>query len=505
MKALIDTNILIHRETKTPKMEDVGTLFFWLSKLKYTICIHPITRTEILSNKDKDAVKAFTIKMGSYELLKEPPKLCAELQDIINTQDASVNDVNDSKILNEVFSGRVDIFITEDKKIHKKAAVLGITEKVYTINSFLAKVKKEFPGLVGYDILEIRKKNFIDIDVNDAFFDSFREDYPDFDKWFTKKSSEEAYVLLNTSGNVEAFLYLKVEDESENYGDITPQFQPKKRLKIGTLKVVNVGMRLGERFLKIIFDNASINKVDEIYVTIFRKNKGQEKLIEMLEAWGFSHFGTKNKEELVYIKKFLSKENTPVNRSLPKKTYPYISQSASFYIMSIKDIYHTDLFPDSIIKGEKKEEFVDAAPHRNALSKCYVSGSPFKDLKSGDGIVFYRTGGIRPGYHNIVTTIGLVEGVVTDIKDEEHLIELTKNKTVFHEAGLRDYFKKTQKMPTEYKLFVINFLYIGTLKKHRYTLKKLIELGIVDRAPRSIDKISRESFGTLIKDEFLQY
>jgi hypothetical protein len=37
-------------------------------------------------------------------------------------------------------------------------------------------------------------------------------------------------------------------------------------------------VRLGERFLKIIFDNAFINKVDEIYVTIFDKRDDEKRL-----------------------------------------------------------------------------------------------------------------------------------------------------------------------------------------------------------------------------------
>jgi hypothetical protein len=38
--------------------------------------------------------------------------------------------------------------------------------------------------------------------------------------------------------------------------DITPIFEMKRRLKIGTFKVNSTGFRLGERFLKIIFDTA---------------------------------------------------------------------------------------------------------------------------------------------------------------------------------------------------------------------------------------------------------
>ena len=54
-------------------------------------------------------------------------------------------------------------------------------------------------------------------------------------------------------------------------------------------------------------------------------------------------------------------------------------------------------------------------------------------------------------------------------------------------------------MSAEYKLFVINFLFVGTLKK-RYPLKELIEMGIVDKAPRTIAMISKDKFGSLIKD-----
>jgi len=52
----------------------------------------------------------------------------------------------------------------------------------------------------------------------DPFFDSFRQDYKDFDKWFNKKSDETAYVCLEKTA-IAAFLYLKPEGKNENYGD----------------------------------------------------------------------------------------------------------------------------------------------------------------------------------------------------------------------------------------------------------------------------------------------
>lgn len=498
MKALIDTNILIHRETKNPVVEDIGTLFYWLGKLKYTTCIHPITQAEILSNKNQDAVKAFAIKMRSYELLREPKSLDPSVQKISNDNDVNQNDINDSKILNEVFCERVDIFITEDKKIHKKAAQLGIGQKIYTVSSFLERVKEEVPGLVDYDILEIRKKNFIDIDINDPFFDTFRQDYPEFNSWFNRKSSEEAYVMLNKSGGVEAFLYLKVEDRSESYSDITPKFELKKRLKIGTLKVTKTGMRLGERFLKITFDNARANKADEIYVTVFENSDDKRLLVAMLNEWGFENHGYKegnNRQEQVLTKKMKKDTDTKVDRDHPKKTYPLISQAADFYMLSIMPEYHTDLFPDSILFGEDAGEFIDSSPHRNAISKSYVSSAPQRELKSGDVIVFYRTGG---NYKGVATTIGLVEGIVTEFKDVEEFLSLTRKRTVFSESELRNYYNSRKNRSPEYRAFIINFLYVGTIPKgKRPNLKELRELNIIDSAPRGIVTISKEAFKNL--------
>ena len=70
-------------------------------------------------------------------------------------------------------------------------------------------------------------------------------------------------------------LKLKIEDVDEDYSDIIPLFPKAKRLKICSLKVDYTGEKLGERFMRIIFDHALENKVDEIYVTIFNMFSGR--------------------------------------------------------------------------------------------------------------------------------------------------------------------------------------------------------------------------------------
>ena len=115
---------------------------------------------------------------------------------------------SDTLLLNELYQDRVDILISEDKKIHRKAELLEIEDKVFTIDSFLEKVVSEHPDLINYSVLAVKQEFFGNIQLADPFFDSLRDDYPGFDKWFKKKSEERAYITYN-DGRVLSFLYLK--------------------------------------------------------------------------------------------------------------------------------------------------------------------------------------------------------------------------------------------------------------------------------------------------------
>ena len=133
MKALLDTNIIIHREAGRVVIQDIGILFRWLDRAKYSKCIHPVTLEEIQKNPNKDTVQAFMAKLDSYEQIIISTPLQIEVKAISDELDINENDRNDSILLNEVFAGRVDILITEDKKIHLKAKRLNISDKVFKI------------------------------------------------------------------------------------------------------------------------------------------------------------------------------------------------------------------------------------------------------------------------------------------------------------------------------------------------------------------------------------
>lgn len=493
MKALLDTNIIIHRENYKVIHDDIGLLFGWLDKLKYDKCVHPVTVQEISKFGDKEVVASFRKKLESYYLLKTISAICAEVAAVAVKIDRTENDKNDTVLLNEVFCGRVDLLVTEDKLIHAKAKELGIADRIFFIDSFIEKCLVENPSFVDYKIQSVKKEYFGNINLNDSFFDSFKQDYYGFEKWFVRKSDEIAYVCQD-NGKIRAFLYLKAETENENYTDIEPVFKPKKRLKIGTLKVTLNGYRIGERFIKIIIDNALKLKVDEIYVTIFEKTIEQKRLIRLLEQYGFYKHGIKTTSsgvENVYVKNM----SPTIDKSDYKKSYPFMDADKNVFLVPIYPQYHTSLLPDSILTNENPNTFEEQESYRNAISKVYICRSFERNINPGDIIVFYRTGGY---YKSVVTTLGIVENVRTDIMTSEEFINQCRSRSVFTNKELLEQWNYNRYN----RPFIVKFLYAYSFPKP-LNLKRLIELGVINdigSAPRGFTKITREQFMKVIEE-----
>lgn len=152
--------------------------------------------------------------------------------------------------------------------------------------------------------MSFQYKKFKDVNLSDPFFNSLKSDYPKFEAWFASKGEAQAYVSYNEQNVIDGFLYLKIEEEVLN--DMSPPYPLKKRIKCGTFKIDGHGTRLGDRFVRKIFDFALSCNVEVIYVTIFDKHEG---LIKLLTNYGFRLASRKNEEtpsgkEGVYFKDF---------------------------------------------------------------------------------------------------------------------------------------------------------------------------------------------------------
>ena len=145
--------------------------------------------------------------------------------------------------------------------------------------------------------LYIKEKLFEEVDISQPFFDSFRRSYPGFNDWASRKRKDNVYVVEH-DGQVVGFLKLKIEDETEDYSDMTLPFPPKRRLKVCSLKSTIPG--LGMPFMELTYLMTMEYGVDEVYLTI---NNPSMDVMKFFFKNGFVVYGNKitnNLTETVY-------------------------------------------------------------------------------------------------------------------------------------------------------------------------------------------------------------
>ena len=486
-RVLLDTNIIIHREGYNNVTFEVSNLYNWLDKLKSIKLVHPKTKEEIKKYQDENIRKNINIKLDSYEMLIPSKIDDTFFSEVVSSFSQDDNSMIDNEILYQVYDGLADLLITNDNKILRKAEMLGIREIVLNVEEYLNVVENEFPKKVDYKMLSVKKEKFGDINLNDHFFDSLKQDYPGFDDWFHGKNQEEAYVFKNDN-KVHGFLYVKTEySDEKDYLAIIPKLDPKKRLKVGTFKIDQTvsGFRLSERFIKIIFDNALNDKVKEIYVTLFEgKRKEVDALRDVLCKWGFYYHGYRisnnGEKESVFVKT-LEKFDT---FSDIKYNFPNLPKKQKMYFLPINSEYHTDLFPDSILKNENMNLYSDNKGHLYSLEKIYVSNAYFGNAKPGDFIVIYRSGDRYPKkYSSVCTCLAVLEEIVIP-KTEEEYLKACSNKSVFTNEELIDFYNR-KNYRTVIKLIPYKTYF------NKISLGKLNDIGLVDQysGPRPFEEI----------------
>ncbi len=284
----------------------------------------------------------------------------------------------------------------------------------------------------------IVKKSFAEIDLQDSFFQTLRNDYPGFDDWFKKDGSRNAYVQYEND-NIIGFLYLKMEEQF--VGDVTPNIIANKILKVGTFKIKAHGTKMGEQFVKIITDHAVNEKVDVCYITIYEKHKA---LIELVQKFGFELYGVKcvgEKKENVYLKQ-MNMIKGDINKDFPL----IASQTSRKYLLSIYPRYHSIMFPDSILKTEKKDIITDVS-YTNSIHKIYVcTMEQVEELRYGDIVVLYRTAemGKSAEYSAVATSICVVEEVKkqNEFASFDAFFKYACKYSVFDKNDLRSWYSK---------------------------------------------------------------
>lgn len=332
---------------------------------------------------------------------------------------------------------------------------------------------------------------FSEIDLADPFFGSLKADYEEFPVWFKKKADQGESAYLYKAKELIGFLYVKVEDGKVL--DIDPPIKNGVHLKVGTMKIEAHGTKLGERFIKKIFDHAVEVEADDAYVTVFAKHKG---LIDLYTRYGFAPYAVKNGpngQEMVLIKSFHDVKDDIL------LDYPRIqADDVTIGLLAIYPKYHSKFLPDSILKTEDFS-ILDDVSHANSIHKIYVSGIPATGtLKRGDLLVMYRTSD-RKGpalYRSVATSIGVVEETrrIKSFATLDEFLKYARPYSIFSKDELEEMYS------TKKRYAMIKFTYNIALRRRLIRKRLIEEVGLAAGTRRwDFFKLTRQQFDLIFE------
>lgn len=431
---LIDTNIFIAAEPRDDGdvesgAEAVAELLRRISEAGHAIEVHPAGLIDIDRDGDQSRRHARQIQQAKYVTLPSPPPI-PEAWKAAAAWDDGDNDHVDLQHLAALEAHAASFLITEDRKLHRRAAALGLDDRVVTISAGLALLRTlhDEPARPPPTVERVLAHTLA---PDDPIFTRLRKAYhPDFDDWFARVREQRrtAFVIRSSDGPLAAVALVKVEPEGNDAR------LDGRVMKISTLKVAEdaVGSRRGELLLKALFTEAAQLGVDGIYLTVFADD--HPALVATISQFGFArmpHVTTLN--EQIFGKRLA----TPVGVSsgAPEDALGYHIQlgppalhptQGELHVVPITPAYSTRLFPDAA----REPQLFEPAPYGNALRKAYLSRSPTRQIRAGDCLAFYESASGRGGTPRGLFAIGVVERPMVS-SEAEDIAEAVGTRTVY--------------------------------------------------------------------------
>ncbi|MBQ0063489.1 MAG: GNAT family N-acetyltransferase [Prevotella sp.] len=484
MNILLDTNIII-------PLEDTGRIldasFAELRKLvaeqQHCLYIHPLQTDDIDRDKNKERKNIVLSRLKQYSKIENPPALSDEERERLGLKESSDNDKVDNNILFALYRGAVNVLVTNDEGIHKKASNVGIQDKVYRLEQMLLFLKRYSNKPIVHTYTGVQERYLYEIDKTQSFFDSLRQSYDGFDNWYQKSAEgqRKCWCIEDNNKNVVAISIYKLEQDAQltDNGETVGG----KILKLCTFKVDSSarGKKLGERLLFIAFDYSVKNNIDWVYLHTYGEE--QKTLVGLCEEYGFYYLG-KYKNDDVYIKPMKLKQTDLGSLESLIRYYPFFQDNDIIqkFIIPIQPRYHEDLFPDfSNMKDSLFESDQNLySCQGNTIKKAYLCHSNTKSLKRGDIVLFYRSTDRKS-----IQCMGIVEDAFTSDKVEEVFPKIAK-RTVYTYADVEKILSQ--------ETLIILFRFIPL--DHEISRTKIQSAGVKGNI-QSIRKISNEQYAAL--------
>ena len=465
MRFLLDTNVVIALEPTAPDAVESSTAAaIAFAKLategKHELTIHPAIEVDYNRDSHRTRRDLRRLLSGRYALLADPPHVPPKLTALLGDPVAGSNDWVDNQLLAALDDDRVDVLVTEDQGIHRKARRLGLGDRVLVVNDVAAALRALFdtaPAPPPHVELVRGHK----LDKHDPIFESFRVDYPDFDAWLRKVRTEQrdAWVIRTPTGQYAAIAI--VQPKKDGKLDLSG-----KVLKICSFKVQPeaAGQKFGELLLKTIFDHCYANNYGGAYLTAFPRHEG---LIALAEEFGFvASDAATPRGEVLLRKRFVPPDGDGEGDALafhiqygPRALH----RDAPTFIVPIQPRFHGLLFPET---EPLRLPFDEPQPYGNAILKAYLCHSMIKQLQPGATLLFYKSRSTRGGAgssrnEQSIQCIGVVERVVRS----------TSAETIAREVGHRTVYRFA-----EIEAMIRDRPILAILFRHAIILKKPIRL-----------------------------
>jgi GNAT superfamily N-acetyltransferase len=481
LKILIDTNVFIPLEPSS--IEDVERLspeatrlFQVIQEERHEIFLHPKSRIDI--DRDRNADRK-TLRLLAFD--KYPQLLCAEpFTDFWNCIERACpesHDYVDNYLLFSVVNNAVDLLVTEDRGIHRKARRLGVESRVCRIFEATRMVERLVAPELPYPSVE--KKKAYELNLADPFFDSLRQDYDGFGDWFEEKCQRghRDCFVIDHEDRLSGICVFKAEDSGE-YGLLGHV------LKACTLKVADhaKGLRFGELLLKALMFHAYAEGYDYIYVTAFRDN---EPICVFLDSNGFTELADQVTPlgEAIFVKKVNPSDDDLC--LLPHEYHlqfgpKYLHPASKSFVVPIQPKYHDMLFPELT---RQLGLFETPQPFGNGISKAYLCHASTNHLNPGDVLFFYRS-----QQSQSIQALGVVDGWIRS-NNPETIGAFVGKRTVYSQQEIDEMCDRP--------VLAILFRQANGFSEPN-TKSSMENNGVFGHAPQTICSLSTESSAWLL-------
>lgn len=489
--ALLDTNVLIAlADTDRQLLERDARILRYSGEIEFYV--HPLQLEDIERDKDEHRRVLLKSRIKQFKELEKPPKFDERYFEERGWSCHKFNDIIDNNLLACVFNPVVDLLITEDKGIIRKACSSGIGQKVMTLERFGSLI---IPREEPQELASVSDDPCHTLDLKNHFFNSLRQDYDNqkFDEWFNEKCARGQRRCWNIRiGKSLCALCIYKEESSEIIDD--QGFNPDcKMLKLCTFKVSPEyqGSKAGERLLYKAFQYATSHDIEFIYFTV--KEGAQPHLEKLAEDFGFRKYG----KEPRYKNRVFGKYTLPQSEndySLDKAEYNHLfypsyksDGTVGKYIVPIKDEYHERLFPDvsdfrETLFGNDPSMYTSES---NTIRKAYLCKANINRIEKGDLLLFYRS----IDRHSVEVLGGVSD--VARLSDNASIRRMVNKRTVYSVEEISDLLKSAN-----HGLLVICFDILKYFS-NSISLEELNGIGV--SCPQSIISLSDEQFKKIME------